>query len=104
MIYLTKKQQRELFIDEFLRRLREASPGTRVYMRVGDVFRDASPARKNGGGKCADDWEERAKTIPAALERVIWKKVDKHYDPKPTLVVYLNVGFGCSREHNIANH
>ena len=41
MAYLTKKQQRKLFIDEFLRRLREAPPGTRVYMRVGDVFRDA---------------------------------------------------------------
>ena len=41
MAYSTKKQQRELFIDEFLRRLREAPPGTRVYMRVGDVFRDA---------------------------------------------------------------
>ena len=41
MAYLTKKQQRELFIDEFLRRLREAPPSTRVYMRVGDVFRDA---------------------------------------------------------------
>jgi len=41
MAYLTKKQQRELFIDEFLRRLREAPPGTRVYMRVGDVFRNA---------------------------------------------------------------
>ncbi len=41
MAYLTKKQQRELFINEFLRRLREAPPGTRVYMRVGDVFRDA---------------------------------------------------------------
>lgn len=41
MAYLTKKQLRELFIDEFLRRLREAPPGTRVYMRVGDVFRDA---------------------------------------------------------------
>jgi len=41
MAYLTKKQQRELFIDEFLQRLREAPPGTRVYMRVGDVFKDA---------------------------------------------------------------
>ena len=41
MAYLTKKQQRVLFIDEFLRRLREAPPGTRVYMRVGDVFKDA---------------------------------------------------------------
>jgi len=41
MAYLTKKQERELFIEEFLRRLREAPPGTRVYMRVGDVFKDA---------------------------------------------------------------
>ena len=41
MAYLTKKQERELFLAEFLRRLREAPPGTRVYMRVGDVFRDA---------------------------------------------------------------
>jgi len=41
MVYLTKKQQREMFIDEFLQRLREAPPGTRVYMRVGDVFKDA---------------------------------------------------------------
>ena len=41
MAYLTKKQERERFIEEFLRRLREAPEGTRVYMRVGDVFRDA---------------------------------------------------------------
>jgi hypothetical protein len=41
MAYETKKQQRERFISEFLRRLREAPPGTRVYMRVGDVFKDA---------------------------------------------------------------
>ena len=41
MAYLTKKQERELFIAEFSRRLREAPPGVRVYMRVGDVFRDA---------------------------------------------------------------
>ncbi len=41
MAYLTKKQEREQFIEEFLRRLREAPPGTRVYMRVGDVFKDA---------------------------------------------------------------
>jgi len=38
---LTKKQQQELFIKEFLRRLREASPGARVYMPVGDVFKGA---------------------------------------------------------------
>ncbi len=41
MAYLTKKQLQEQFIDEFLRRLREAPEGERVYMRVGDLFRPA---------------------------------------------------------------
>ena len=41
MAYLTKKQERERFLAEFTRRLLEAPPGTRVYMRVGDVFKDA---------------------------------------------------------------
>ncbi len=41
MAYLTKKQERERFIAEFLRRLREAPAGARVYMRAGVVFRDA---------------------------------------------------------------
>ena len=41
MAYLTKKQERERFIEEFLRRLREAPPGERVYMRVGDLFKPA---------------------------------------------------------------
>jgi hypothetical protein len=39
MTYLTKKQLKERFFAEFLRRLREAPPGTRVYMRVGDMFK-----------------------------------------------------------------
>jgi hypothetical protein len=34
-------QERKRFIAEFARRLREARPGERVYMRVGDVFKDA---------------------------------------------------------------
>ncbi len=38
---LTKEHERALFIAEFLHRLREAAPGERVYMRVGDVFKDA---------------------------------------------------------------
>ena len=38
MAYLTKMQERERFLAEFLRRLRQAPPGTRIYMRVGDVF------------------------------------------------------------------
>ncbi len=41
MTHLTKKRLQEQFIEEFLRRLREAPPGERVYMRVGDVFKDA---------------------------------------------------------------
>jgi hypothetical protein len=39
--YLTKMQERKRFIAEFARRLGEARPGERVYMRVGDVFKDA---------------------------------------------------------------
>ncbi len=41
MTYLTKMQERKQFLAEFLRRLRKASPGKRVYMRCGDVFRGA---------------------------------------------------------------
>ena len=39
MTHLTKKQLQEQFIEEFLRRLRGAPPGERVYMRVGDLFK-----------------------------------------------------------------
>ena len=41
MTYLTKMREREQLLAEFLQRLCEAPPGTRVYMRVGDVFKDA---------------------------------------------------------------
>ena len=41
MAYLTKMAERKHFFAEFLRRLRDAPPGERVYMRVGDVFKDA---------------------------------------------------------------
>lgn len=49
--------ERTLFIAEFLRRLREAAPGERVYMSVGAMFNDAdvidlnewqAPWRKDG--------------------------------------------------------
>jgi hypothetical protein len=45
----TKMQEREQFIAEFLRRVREAPPGTRVYMPVGDMFKDADVVH-------VDDW------------------------------------------------
>ena len=41
MTYETTEQQRERFLAEFLQRIREAPPGTRVYMAVGDMFKDA---------------------------------------------------------------
>ena len=41
MTYETKEQQRERFLAGFLQRVREAPPGTRVYMAVGDLFKDA---------------------------------------------------------------
>jgi hypothetical protein len=41
MTYETKKQLQERFIEEFLRRLREAPEGTRIYMSVGDLFKPA---------------------------------------------------------------
>jgi hypothetical protein len=41
MTYETKEQQKERFLAEFLQRVREAPPGTRVYMAVGDLFKDA---------------------------------------------------------------
>ena len=41
MTYETKEQQRERFLAEFLQRMREAPPGTRVYMPIGDMFKDA---------------------------------------------------------------
>jgi hypothetical protein len=45
-----------------------------------------------------EEWEEQAKAIPVELDRVVQKKVDKHYNPAPTLVVYLNLnGHGARR-------
>ncbi len=41
MTHETKKQLQERFIEEFLRRLREAPEGERVYMRAGDLFKPA---------------------------------------------------------------
>jgi hypothetical protein len=46
-------------------------------------------------GECERDsvenWSERAKEIPAALEKAIKDKVEKHYGSKAWLVVYLNI-------------
>jgi hypothetical protein len=49
--------------------------------RRGDEYKSGVPARES-----VHDWEQRAKAIPAELDRVILKKVNKHYRPPPTLV------------------
>ena len=41
MSRLTKKQRQKQFLNAFLRRTREASPGERVYWAVGDLFQPA---------------------------------------------------------------
>jgi hypothetical protein len=41
MAHLTKKQRQERFLEEFLRQIRKAPPGERVYMAVGDLFKAA---------------------------------------------------------------
>jgi hypothetical protein len=56
--------ERALFIAEFLRRLRKAAHGERVYMRLGDIFKDADvidlsewQAARRKDGRCADRGE-----------------------------------------------
>ena len=76
MTYLTKKQLQERFIEEFLRRLREAPEGERVYMRVGDLFKLADvysidelrAARRAAVVRDEDDDEgERRRETPTAM-------------------------------------
>ena len=61
MSELTKKQLQERFLAEFLRRTREAPPGTRVYMPVGDLFKDADV-------HILDDWRAARRTGVAREE------------------------------------
>jgi UDP-2,3-diacylglucosamine pyrophosphatase LpxH len=67
MTHLTKKQRQEQFLEAFLRRIREAPPGERVYMAVGDLFeaaevhdlnevRTARHATEDRGGD--DEWKD----------------------------------------------
>jgi hypothetical protein len=66
MAHLTKKQRQERLLGEFLRRIREAPPGERVYMAVGDLFKAAEVHDLNGvriarraAVDCGDDTDKR---------------------------------------------
>ncbi|BBO09240.1 hypothetical protein TM102_07100 [Bradyrhizobium sp. TM102] len=39
-----------------------------------------------------EQWRERFEAIPAALDRVVTKKIRKHYPPGVGLVIYVNLG------------
>ncbi|MCK1618043.1 hypothetical protein IVA96_15600 [Bradyrhizobium sp. 159] len=39
-----------------------------------------------------ENWQRRFEAIPAALNRVVAKKVSKDYPPGVSLVIYLNLG------------
>ena len=39
-----------------------------------------------------ENWRKRFEAIPAALDRVIAKKIDKEYQPHVSLVTYVNLG------------
>ena len=64
----------------------EVTEVDRETRRRGDEYKSGAAPRGS-----ADDSEDKAKVISTELERVILKKVNKHYRPKPTLVVYLNL-------------
>jgi hypothetical protein len=48
-----------------------------------------------------DEWEKQAKAIPVELDRAIGNKAEKNYDPRPTLVVYLNLNGHGTRKAEI---
>ena len=64
----------------------EVTEADREGRRRGDEYKSGIVSRDS-----VVDWQEKAKAIPVELERVIKSKVNKNYDPKPTLVVYLNL-------------
>jgi Ribosomal protein L7/L12 dimerisation domain len=74
----------------------EVTEVDRETRRRGDEYKAGGPPSET-----VDDWEEQAKAIPAELERVILKKVSKHYNPAPTLVVYLNLNGHGTRKNEI---
>lgn len=76
--YVTTQDNKTLKVE-----LTEADHGDR---RRGDEYK--------GGGKAKErpsDDSEGINVISKELERVIQKKADKRYKPKPTVVVYLNL-------------
>ncbi|WFU41446.1 hypothetical protein QA640_02635 [Bradyrhizobium sp. CB82] len=49
-----------------------------------------------------EEWRKRFEAIPAALDRVVTKKVGKDYPPGTALVVYVNLGcYGAYVEEGI---
>jgi len=62
----------------------------------GDEYRSGAQSLE-----AAEEWEEKIKAIRLELERIIQAKANKHYQPKPTLVVYLNLGASETRQNEV---
>lgn len=65
----------------------EATEADRDGRRRGDEPDDPTPRDDP-----VEDWRKRFEAIPAALDRVITKKLSKDYPPGVSLVVYVNLG------------
>jgi len=49
-----------------------------------------------------EEWRKRFEAIPAVLDRVVTKKIDKDYPPGTTLAIYVNLGcYGAYVEQGI---
>ena len=75
--------------------------------RRGDEYRRKNQNREPQADGPAD-WRARAEQIPAAMEVAIKKKIAKKYEPKPLLLIYLNINtFGLMQQETeaaIASH
>ncbi|MCK1269427.1 hypothetical protein IVB44_38555 [Bradyrhizobium sp. 49] len=82
----TERPDFEIQIDGLIQQF-EATEADRSGRRRGDerenLELEPDPIEK---------WRERFEAIPAALDRVVTKKIAKHYPPGVGLVIYINLG------------
>jgi hypothetical protein len=65
----------------------EATEADKDGRRRGDEPDDPSPQPDP-----VENWRERFEAIPAALDRVVAKKLNKSYSPQVNLAIYVNLG------------
>jgi len=58
----------------------------------GERRRGDEPSQLGWQPDPVERWRERFRAIPAALDRVVQKKIEKNYPPGVSLAIYLNLG------------